>query len=371
MMSESNARQTPLHSVNQQEGARFVEFAGWQMPVRYGSLAEEHQAVRERAGLFDVSHMGQIMVSGPGSTELVQRLTPNNALSLTPGRAHYTGFLTERGTYIDDILVYRIDERDWMVVVNASNRIRGLEWIQQHAEGVQVEDHSLHTALMALQGPKAGEILQSLTDTDLSKIRYYRFAAGKVGRCGALISRTGYTGEDGFELYVGADDADEVWRQLRTAGEAVDLRPCGLGARDTLRLEASMALYGNELNDQITPLEADLGWTVKWDAGDFIGRAALEQQKESGIDRKLVGLEILGRGIARHDYPVTVDGNQVGAVTSGTMSPTLGRAIALAYVRSDLTEAGQECEVEVRGRGVEARVCATPFYKRPKPSATG
>ncbi len=365
-MSESQPRRTPLYQVNQEEGARFVDFAGWEMPVRYGSLRDEHEAVRERAGLFDVSHMGQVAVTGPGSTELVQRLTPNNVLSLVPGRAHYSGLLTEQGTYIDDFLVYRIDEREWMLVVNASNRIRALEWIENHANGVHVEDHSLNTALMALQGPRSAEILQSLTDTDLSAIRYYGFAHGKVGRFGALISRTGYTGEDGFELYVAAQDADEIWRQIRAAGQSVELLPCGLGARDTLRLEAAMALYGNDLNDTITPLEADLGWVVKWKAGDFIGRDALEKQRKEGISRKLVGLQMLGRGIARHDYPVTLDGAQVGEVTSGTMSPTLDKAIALAYVRTDLAEKGQELEVEIRGRSVEAKVCPTPFYRRPE-----
>ena len=365
-MTESNPSRTPLYEVHRREGGRFVDFAGWEMPVRYAGLSEEHQAVRERAGLFDVSHMGQISVAGKGATEFVQRLTPNDVTALEPGRAHYSGLLTERATYIDDILVYRLDESEWMLVVNASNRERALSWIEGHADGVEIEDQSAATALLALQGPEAASVLQTLTDTDLGAIRYYRFARGKVGRCGALISRTGYTGEDGFELYVGSGDAEEVWQLLRDAGSAVDLMPCGLGARDTLRLEAAMALYGHELDEATTPLEAGLGWVVKWDAGEFIGRDVLERQREEGVERKLVGLEVTDRGIARHGYPITGDGARVGEVTSGTMSPTLGKAIALGYVPTGSSEIGTEVEIEIRGRGVAARVCPTPFYKRPK-----
>ncbi len=363
-MTDSQVLQTPLHAVHGQEGARFVEFAGWNMPVRYGSLIDEHRAVRERAGLFDVSHMGQIAVRGAGATELVQRLTPNNVLSLKPGRAHYSGLLTERGTYIDDILVYCIDEREWMLVVNASNRLRALEWIQEHAGAVAVDDLSLGTALLALQGPAAEEVLQTLTETDLSAIRYYHFANGVVGRSGAIISRTGYTGEDGFELYIANEDAPEVWQQLRETGQKVDLLPCGLGARDTLRLEAAMALYGHELDDETTPLEAGLHWVVKWKAGDFIGREALQEQKAVGVQRKLVGLEMTDRGIPRADYRVLADGEVVGVVTSGTMSPTLNKAIALAYVAPERATVGNEVEVEIRSRSVGARVCDTPFYRR-------
>lgn len=365
-MTDSPLRQTPLHRIHQQEGARFVEFAGWEMPVRYAALADEHRAVRERAGVFDVSHMGQIAIHGPGSGELVQRLTPNDALALEPGRAHYSGLLTERGTYIDDILVYRLDDAEWMLVVNASNREPALEWIQAHADGVVVEDHSFEIALLALQGPAAPQVLQQLANIDLGTLRYYRFARGKVGSVGALISRTGYTGEDGFELYVDAQDAEEVWKLIRVAGREVDLLPCGLGARDTLRLEAAMALYGHELDGDTTPLEAGLGWVVKWQAGDFIGRDALERQREAGIERKLAGLEVTGRGIARHGYPLLADGKVVGEVTSGTMSPTLGKAIALGYVRPGLSEPGTELAVEVRGSPVEAAVCPIPFYRRPR-----
>ncbi len=368
-MPESELRRTPLHGRHVAAGARMVPFAGWEMPVQYDGVIGEHRAVRTAAGLFDVSHMGEVRVAGPGAEAFLQRLTPNDVAKLADGRAHYSGLLTDRGTYIDDLLVYRIAEGEYLVVVNAGNRERDVARILEvgaAAPGVEIEDVSDSYALLALQGPRAVDILAPLVSIELSGLRYYGHAPGEVGGKRALVSRTGYTGEDGFELYVDAADAEAVWDLLMDRGEAYGLRPAGLGARDTLRLEAAMALYGHELDEETTPWEAGLGWVVKLDKGDFIGREALARQKEQGVGRKLAGFEITGKGIARDGHLVKSGGREVGRVTSGTWSPTLEKAIGLAYLPPALAVPGTELTVDVRGRELPARVVEIPFYKRPR-----
>jgi aminomethyltransferase len=343
-----------------------VDFAGWEMPVQYAGVIEEHRAVRTAAGLFDVSHMGEVRVRGAGAEAFLQRLTPNDVSKLVPGRAHYSGLLTEQGTYVDDLLIYRLAADDFLVVVNASNTERDFEWIAASAKGaegdVEAVDQSDQYALLALQGPKAVGILASLTETDLSVIKYYGFAQGKVDGVPALLSRTGYTGEDGFELYLSPEDAPAVWRRLLAAGAV----PAGLGARDTLRLEAAMALYGHEIDETTTPFEAGLGWVVKLEKGDFLGRGALAAQKAQGIPRKLVGFEVQGRGIARQGHGVVSDGGTVGAVTSGTWSPTFEKALGMAYVPPALAAPGTALTIDVRGKALPAAVVEIPFYKRPR-----
>ncbi len=365
MSQSGDLRRTPLYPCHLEAGARLVDFAGWEMPVQYAGLIAEHQAVRTAAGLFDVSHMGEVRVAGAGATAFLQRLTPNDVSKLAPGRAHYSALLTEAGTYVDDLLIYRLAEDEYLLVVNASNREKDFAWIAGHAPaGLELADLSEEYALLALQGPKALEILSGLTDADLAAIRYYGFVQGEVGGHPTLISRTGYTGEDGFELYLPPAAAPELWRLLLAAGTPFGLMPAGLGARDTLRLEAAMALYGHEIDDQTTPWEAKLDWTIKLEKGDFIGRDALVAQRAAGPTRQLVGFEVAGRGIARQDHGVVVEGRQVGVVTSGTFSPTFQKALGLAIVPVELATIGQRLTVDVRGREIEATVVATPFYRR-------
>jgi aminomethyltransferase len=344
-----------------------VPFAGWTMPVQYAGVIEEHRAVRERAGLFDVSHMGELRVRGAGAEGFLQRVTPNDVSKLTPGRAHYSGLLTEQGTYVDDLLVYRLAEEDFLVVVNAANTEKDLAWLaERQVEGATVEDESDRWALLALQGPRAEAILSRLTELDLAAIRYYRFAEGEVAGRSMIVSRTGYTGEDGFELYVPPEAAPDLWRSLMAAGADQGLQPAGLGARDTLRMEAGMALYGHEIDDTTTPLEAGLRWVVKMDKGDFVGRAALERQEQAGLERRLVGIEVAERGIARQGYPVWSGERRVGEMTSGTWSPTFEKALGMAYVPVELAEPGTPVDIEIRQRRVGARVAEIPFYRRSK-----
>ncbi len=342
-----------------------VEFAGWQMPVQYSGVIEEHRAVRTAAGLFDVSHMGEIRLAGPGAEQALQRLTPNNVARLRPGRAHYSALLTERGTYIDDLLVYRLTDEEFLLVVNAANADRDAEWVRAHADGTaEVSDVSDDYALLALQGPRAAEILSQVTAVDLTELKYYGFAQAEVHGCRMIVSRTGYTGEDGFELYAASVDAAGLWRRLLEVGGPLGLVPAGLGARDTLRLEAAMALYGHELDDSTTPLEAGLNWTVKWKKGDFIGRDALLEQREAGPARRLAGFEVSGRGIARQGSTVLVQGAPVGVVTSGTWSPTFEKAIGMAYIGAEHVAPGREIELEVRRRKLSGRTVELPFYRR-------
>jgi aminomethyltransferase len=366
-MSRPEPARTPLYECHLEAGARMVEFAGWQMPVQYSGVIEEHRAVRTAAGLFDVSHMGEISVRGPAAEAFLQHLTPNDVTRLAPGRAHYSGLLTERGTYLDDLLIYRLAAEEFLVVVNAANAAADFGWIASHAQGrdgVVVEDVSDRWALLALQGPRAVEILAPLVPEDLTEVRYYGFRRGEVAGVEGLLSRTGYTGEDGFELYLPPQRAAEVWRRLLAEGEAAGLVPAGLGARDTLRLEAGMALYGHEIDETTTPFEAGLGWVVKLDQRDFVGREALAAQKERGVERKLVGFEVRGRGIARQGHEVVAGGRAVGRVTSGTWSPTFEKALGMAYVPIDMAVPGTALTLTVRGRELDAEVVELPFYRR-------
>lgn len=358
-------KRTPLHSVHQRLGAKIVPFAGFEMPVQYPSgITAEHKAVRERAGLFDVSHMGEFIVRGPGAVDFVNYVTTNNVAALAPGQIQYSAILNERGTFEDDCLVYRFADHV-MVVVNASNAAKDLEHISrfQSRFDCTIDDASDRIALLALQGPEAARVLGALTPLDLSAIKYYTFAEGTVaGVPDVIVSRTGYTGEDGFELYFDAGRAVELWDAL-TADPAVT--PAGLGSRDSLRLEMGMALYGNDIDDTVTPYEAGLGWVVKLQKGEFVGRDALVAQKERGVERKLVGFTTGERSFPRQGYPVYHAGTRSAEVRSGTLSPTLGTPIGTCYLPAAAAVEGTEFEIEIRGKRVPARVVKTPFYKRP------
>lgn len=360
-MAAQALRHTPLYEEHKALGARLVDFAGWEMPVQYAGIKAEHEAVRTVAGLFDVSHMGEVVIKGPQAEDAVQRLVTRDVSRLSVGQAGYAAVCYESGGTVDDVLVYRIPE-DFLIVVNASNREKDVAHFREHTGDLDVEiiDESDDWALLALQGPRAAEFLQPFTQTDLSAIKYYRYEVGEVEGVYAVLSRTGYTGEDGFELFVRPDDAPRVWRRLIEAGAV----PVGLGARDTLRLEAGMCLYGNELDAETTPLEAGIGFAVHLDKEqEFVGQEALRRENEAGLKKKLVGFKVEGRGIARHDYPVAVGGETVGSVTSGTLSPTLNEAIGLALVAPDVED---EFEVVIRNKPVAARTVPLPFYKRDK-----
>jgi aminomethyltransferase len=359
-------KRTPLFSLHRELGAKMVDFGGWEMPVQYEGILEEHRAVRERVGLFDVSHMGEFELTGPDALPALQSLTPNDVGRLADGRCHYSAFLTERGTFVDDLLVYRRAADSFLVVVNAGNTGKDFQWASAHAKGdLRLEDKSAAYALIAVQGPLAAGLMSRVSEPDPSDLPYYGFRATSLFGAHALVSRTGYTGEDGFEIYLDPQEAEKVFRGLLEAGRPDGAVPCGLGARDTLRLEAKMALYGNDIDDTVTPWEADLGWIVKMKKRDFLGRDALERQKEQGVPRKLVGFEMVDRGIARHGYPAQTPAGE-GVVTSGTHSPTLGRPIGLALVPSGAQTVGTEFEVDIRGRRARARIVETPFYKRKK-----
>ena len=360
-MAEEALVRTPLYEEHEKAGARLVPFAGWEMPVQYEGVKAEHEAVRNHAGLFDVSHMGEVVFRGPDAEKAVQRLVTRDVGRLETGQAGYAAVCYESGGTVDDVLVYKNPD-DFLVVVNAANREKDVAHFQEHTDGLDVEiaDESDDWALLALQGPKAEGILQGFTGTDLSGLKYYRYVVGEVDGLYAVISRTGYTGEDGFELYVRPDGAAPLWRLLVEAGAA----PVGLGARDTLRLEAGMCLYGNELDPETTPLEAGIAFAVHLDKEErFLGQEALRREREEGLRKKLVGFKVEGRGIARHEHPVAVDGETVGTVTSGTQSPTLGEAIGLALV---LPEVEDSFDVVIRDRPVKARTAQLPFYKRQK-----
>jgi len=360
-------RKTPLHARHLASNARMVPYAGWEMPVEYSGITNEHLAVRSRAGLFDVSHMGEIEIAGKDALAAVQRISSNDASRLSIGQAHYAALPTPSGTFVDDMLVYRMAPSHFMLVVNAANVAKDYAWISEQvklAGDVAVVDSSSRYALIAIQGPAAREVLQPLTAVELSQIRYYWFSYGEVAAARVTISRTGYTGEDGFEIFVPPNMADRVWQALLDSGRQADVIPCGLGARDTLRLEAAMRLYGNDIDESTTILEADLGWTIGWKKADFIGKDALLRQKESGVARKLVGFEMSERGIARHGYAVVRGGTQVGTVTSGTQTPFLKKAIGMAYVPVDISTPDTEIEIDIRGRALKATVTPLPFYKR-------
>jgi len=355
---------TPLNAAHRELGARMVDFAGWDMPVQYSGGLAEHHAVRTAAGLFDVSHMGEIGFTGPGALETVNRLISNDLNRAADGQAVYAGLLTPEGTFVDDVVAYRFSPERILVCVNASNREKDFAWMREHARGVTPVDESDDFAQLALQGPRAEGILQQLTAAPLAQLPAFRFIEAEVEGVRCIVSRTGYTGEDGFELYLPPQHAEAIWRRLLEVGAPEGLIPCGLGARDTLRLEARFALYGNDIDDAHTALEAGLGWTVKFDKPAFIGREALAEQKAAGLTRKLIGFELTGTGIPRHGYPVLKDGERVGEVTSGTMGPTVKKPIGLAYVPTALSTEGSTFDVEIRGRAVPAVVVKTPFYKR-------
>lgn len=363
--TDTDLLRTPLHARHLALGGKMVPFAGFEMPVQYPSgIREEHQAVRERAGLFDVSHMGEFEVRGPDAERLIQQVTVNDLSRAEVGQAQYSALTREDGGILDDLIIYRLPDR-FMLVVNASNREKDWRWIEAHADGMDVElvDRSDETALLALQGPAAREILRPLASVDVDAVGYYRFAVGQVGGVEAIISGTGYTGEDGFELYVGAEDAPALWDRILDAGAGQGLIPAGLGARDSLRLEVGYALYGNDLDEDHTPLESALGWITKLDKGDFVGREAIARQKEEGIPTRLVGLRLTERGFPRPGYPVVdAGGERVGEVTSGTVSPSLEVGVALARVKDGFHATGTELGVEIRGRAVPAVVERPPFY---------
>ncbi len=351
-------------------GARLVGFGGWEMPLQYSGIIDEHHAVRRAAGLFDLSHMGEVWVSGPGAAEGLAAALVTDPTRLAVGRAHYSMIAAPDGGIIDDLIVYRLGAERFLVVPNASNAERVAEELEQRLQSFEavMDDASARTALVAIQGPSARGILAPLTDVDLAALKYYAIAEGEAAGAPALVARTGYTGEDGFELFLAPDDAADVWDRLLAAGAAEGLVPAGLGARDTLRLEAGMPLYGNELGPDTTPMEACLDRLVKFEKeGDFVGRAALEAARDAGPRKRLVGLRLRGRGIARHGYPVHLSGEPapVGEVTSGTLSPTLGEAIAMAYVPLSASAPGTMLEVGVRAARVPAEVVSLPFYKRP------
>ena len=360
-------KKTPLHARHRALGARMVEFGGWDMPVEYSGIVEEHMAVRTLAGLFDVSHMGQIEIAGPGALAAVQHITSNDASRLAVTQAQYSALTTPEGTFVDDVLTYRMADDHFMLVVNASNIIKDFRWITAHIQDVgdaAAVNTSSRYALIAIQGPAAREILQTLTGVDLAAIKYYWFATGEVASVRVTISRTGYTGEDGFEVFVAPASAERVWDAILAAGKPAGLLPAGLGARDTLRLEASMRLYGNDMDEQSTVLDADLGWIVGWKKSEFIGADVLRRQKAEGTAKKLIGFEMVDRAIGRHGYDVYIDGVKAGAVTSGTQTPYLKKAIGMAYVPSDRTAPGTELEIDVRGRRAKAVIVPMPFYKR-------
>jgi aminomethyltransferase len=354
---------TVLYDWHVSHGARMVDFGGWDMPIQYTTITEEHTAVRTAAGVFDVSHMGRLSFGGPGALDLIQHVFTNDAATMKDGQARYGLICNDRGGIRDDVLVYRWPY-GWAMVVNASNREKIVGWIEGHKAGrdVQLVDQTLTTAMVAVQGPKAVELCRRLVETDPSRLKYYFATPTRYRGKGCVVSRTGYTGEDGFEFMVAADQAVTLWEELLGRGAW----PCGLGARDTLRLEAAMPLYGHELSEEIDPLQAGLGWAVKLGKGDFVGRDALLRRQDDPTLRRRVGLELDGKRIAREGAAVLKGGAEVGRVTSGTFAPTLERSIAMAYVEPALAAAGAACEVDIRGKAAPARVVPLPFYRRPK-----
>jgi len=365
----SALRKTPLNAWHRANGGRMVPFAGWDMPVEYSGLGNEHRAVRTRAGLFDVTHMGQVELAGRDALAAVQRMTSNDAGKLRVGQAQYSALTSPSGAFVDDLRVYRLANDHFLYVVNACNVQKDVEWIVEQAKpfgDVAVVDTSSRYALIALQGPRAHEVMQALTDVELAPVGYYWFTHGEIAGARGMISRTGFTGESGYEIFVPPQSAVKVWQAILQEGRSAGVIPAGLGALDTLRLEAALRLYGNDIDGATSVLEAGLERIVAWDKGDFIGRAALAEQKAKGVSRHIVGFEMVDRAIARRGYDVYLDGVKTGAVTSGTRTPFLKKAIGLAYLPIARTEPGTEFEVDVRGRRAKARVVSLPFYKPPK-----
>jgi len=359
-------KRTPLYEEHHAAKAKLIDFGGWEMPVQYTGVIEEHNTVRTKAGLFDVSHMGEVDVNGKEALPFVQNLITNDVTKIQDGQILYSPMCYPNGGIVDDLLVYRYSTEHFYIVVNASNTDKDYNWMLEQTKGyeVQLDNISSQVAQLALQGPFAEKILQRLTSTDLSEIKYYWFKHGEVSGASCLISRTGYTGEDGFEVYLAPDKAPELWRKILEVGAPEGVQPIGLGARDTLRFEARLPLYGNELGPEISPLEAGIGFFVKLGKEKFVGKGALEAQQKSGVPRKIVGLEMIERGIARSHYPLQKDGEEVGFITSGSFSPTLNKNIALGLIRADLAEMGSTLDVIIRGKAVKAQIIPTPFYKR-------
>ncbi len=365
----SQLKRTPLFEVYKDYGAKTIDFGGWDLPVQFSSIKEEHEAVRTKAGLFDVSHMGEIEVKGTDSLKYLQKMMTNDISKLKNSGAQYTAMCYENGGTVDDLLVYKIEDDHYLLVVNASNIEKDFNWLQDHAEGnVELKNLSEDMAQLAIQGPLAEKVLQKLAGTNLSDIGFFKFQQDvDLNGKKALVSRTGYTGEDGFEVYCDAKDAAALWNEILEAGKEEGVLPCGLGARDTLRFEANLALYGQELSPDITPLEAGIGFAVKVNKeADFIGKEVLKNQKENGVPRKLAGIEMIDRGIPRHGYPVYKGEELIGEVTTGTQSPTLKKNIGLVLIKKEHAELGSELEVEIRGKRLKAKIEATPFYKREK-----
>ncbi|MEH7841421.1 glycine cleavage system aminomethyltransferase GcvT [Bacillus safensis] len=363
-------KRTPLFHAYETFGAKTIDFGGWELPVQFSSIKEEHEAVRTKAGLFDVSHMGEVDVKGQDALPFLQRLLTNDVSKLTDGKALYTAMCYEDGGTVDDLLVYQKEKNHYLLVINASNIDKDVEWLLKHQEkdDVLIKNMSDQTALLALQGPLAADIIKEVAGEEVTSLKPFTFLSkAEVANKEVLVSRTGYTGEDGFEIYCQSEDAVHLWSALLEAGQPKGLIPCGLGARDTLRFEARLPLYGQELTKDISPLEGGIGFAVKTDKeADFIGKAALKKQKEEGLKRKLVGIEMIDKGIPRTDYPVFSGEKQVGIVTTGTQSPTLKKNVGLALIETSVAELGAEVEVQVRKKRLKAKIVATPFYKRAK-----
>lgn len=358
-------KNTALTDTHINLGAKMVPFAGYNMPVQYAGINAEHETVRKAVGVFDVSHMGEFILKGEQALNLIQKVTSNDAAKLYDGKVQYSCLPNEDGGIVDDLLVYRIDSQTYMLVVNASNIEKDWDWISKYNTfGVDMKNISDRTSLLAIQGPKAAEALQSLTDLDLASMEYYTFSKGKfAGIDNVLVSATGYTGAGGFEVYFDNEHADAIWKAIFKAGEPFGIKPIGLGARDTLRLEMGFCLYGNDIDDSTSPLEAGLGWVTKFNK-EFTNSAALQEQKQAGINRKLVGIEMIDRGIPRHDYEITdAEGNNIGKVTSGTQSPSLQKPIGMGYVKTEFAKEGTEIYIKIRDNKIKAKVAKPPFYK--------
>lgn len=358
-------KNTALTEIHIKAGAKMVPFAGYNMPVQYAGINAEHETVRNGVGVFDVSHMGEFILKGDKAIDLIQLVTSNDASKLYDGKVQYSCLPNENGGIVDDLLVYRLDEKTYMLVVNASNIEKDWNWISKYnTMGVEMKDISDRTSLLAIQGPKAAEALQSLTDIDLASMEYYTFKKGTfAGIDNVLVSATGYTGAGGFEIYFENQNAEHIWNAIFKAGEPFGIKPIGLGARDTLRLEMGFCLYGNDIDDNTSPLEAGLGWVTKFNK-EFTNSAALQQQKQEGVKRKLVGFEMIDRGIPRHDYEIVdADGNNIGKVTSGTQSPSLQKAIGMGYVKTELAKEGTEIFISIRDNRIKAKIVKPPFNK--------
>jgi aminomethyltransferase len=365
-MAEQTLRRTPLYETHKKLGARIVPFAGWEMPVQYSGVLEEHHATRNAIGLFDVSHMGEVTFEGPKAFEQLQKLITNDLRACADGQAQYSALLKPDGCMIDDIIVYKFSPERLFICVNAGNRDKDFAWLKEQgtAPGCTVTDRGNEYAQIAVQGPKAVALVQKLANKDLSGVKTYWFTEGEVAGVPGIIARTGYTGEDGFEIFCAPEHAENLWNAILEAGQPDGILPCGLGARDSLRLESCYRLYGNDMDEQTTPLEAGLGWIVKFDKGDFIGRDVLVEQKAEGLSKQIVYFKLKDKGIARHDYPVLSEGKVVGKVTSGTLGPTVKEAVGMAFVPPAVAKAGGPIAIDIRGKAVPAEIVKQPFYKR-------